>query len=319
MKQKIVRECSKKQTREYAKQIISMHYKCDVSRINYVGGGSFGYVYKVEIPDSPYRVIVKACRLSGMHLNESAALKALSDDTLIHIPDVYFTFDATDDIPMDFIVEEFVEGTDCFTDFSKLFCSKRKKKEFSENIADALHHWHCITNDKFGTLDNPEYNNWLDFYRPFARDILDTAIEMNKNGKVNNKTIETMKTAWKHFDCIFSEPIKAASLIHGDINVMNIMSDRKLNIKAIIDPLECRWADRDFDLFQLRNLTGEAFGLYKTYKSKYPVSEKCDLKCAFYAVYHEIYCFISSGNHTEALLKMAVHRLRKELKKAGLK
>ena len=47
-------------------------------------------------------------------------------------------------------------------------------------------------------------------------------------------------------------------------------------------------------------------------------TKNVDLKCAFYSVYHEIYCFISSGSHTEIILKTAVNHLRKELKKAGL-
>lgn len=66
------------------------------------------------------------------------------------------------------------------------------------------------------------------------------------------------------------------------------------------------------------NLNGDFFNLYNTYKAKYPVSKNVDLKCAFYAVYHEIYCFISSGSHTEIILKTAVNRLHKEFKKAGL-
>lgn len=318
MKQKIIRKYTKEQTRDFAKQVTAEHYGCEVSNIKYVGGGSFGYVYKVKIPVPPYRLILKACRVGGMHLSEAAALKALGDNPVIHIPDVYFIFNAADDVPMDFIAEEYIDGTDCFTDFSKLFCGKNKKKAFAENIADCLYCWHSKTNDKFGSLEAPEYDNWLDFYQPFAHDILTTARKMYKDGLINKRTIDTMETAWKHFDYIFSEPIEKASLIHGDLNVMNVMSDRQLNITAVIDPLDCKWADREFDLFQLRNLTGEFFNLYNTYKSKYPTSEKCDLKCAFYAVYHEIYCFISSGTHAEILIKTAVNRLEKEMKKAGL-
>lgn len=303
---------------EFVNAVISEHYACKISNIKYVGGGSFGYVYTVEIPVAPYKLIVKACRLSGMYRCEANALRTLGDDTLIHIPMVYFTFEANNDIPMDFIVEEFIEGTDCFTDFKKIFLSKRKKQRFANDIADALAHWHSITNDKFGTLDNPEYDNWLDFYKPFAEDILNTAVKMYDEGKINRKTINTMQVAWDNFDYIFSEPIEHASLIHGDLNVMNVMSDSNLNITAIIDPLECKWADKEFDLFQLRNLTGDFFNLYNTYKAKYPVSKNVDLKCAFYAVYHEIYCFISSGSHTEIILKTAVNRLIRELKKAGL-
>lgn len=318
MEQKSISQYSKEQTQDFVKIIIKEHYNSDITSIKYIGGGSFGYVYKVEISDMPYNLIVKACRVSGMHKSEAAALKVLGGDTLIHIPDVYFTFDSNDSVPVDFIVEEYVSGTDCFTDFKKLFASKQKKQIFANSIVDALAHWHSITNDKFGDLDNPKYNSWLDFYKPFANDILCIAVKMNKDGKINNKTINAMQIAWKNFDFIFSEPIEHASLIHGDLNVMNVMSDGNLNITAIIDPLDCKWADKEFELFQLKNLTGDFFNLYNTYKAKYPVSKNVDLKCAFYAVYHEIYCFISSGTHTELILKMAVNRLIKELKNAKL-
>lgn len=318
MEQKVVREISKEQTKEFVKSILFEHYACEVSNIKYVGGGSFGYVYKVEMQVEPYKLIVKACRVSGMHKNEANALKTLGADTLIHIPKVYFTFNATDEVPMDFIVEEFIAGTDCFTDFKKLFLGKQKKQQFANQIVDALAHWHSKTNDKFGSLDDPEYDSWLDFYKPFAKDIFDTALQMHKEGKINKKTIQTMQIAWNNFDNIFSEPIEKASLIHGDLNVMNVMSDGKLNITAIIDPLDCKWADKEFDLFQLRNLTGDFFNLYNVYKAKYPVSKNVDIKCAFYAVYNEIYCYISSGFKVGFILRKTVKMLRKELKKAGM-
>ncbi len=184
----------------------------------------------------PYILTVKACRVAGMQHNESAALKKLAESSLVHIPKVYFTFDATDEIPMDFIIEEFVNGTDCFTDFSKLFLSKKRKAKFADEIADCLANWHSVTCNKFGNLDFPEYDNWLDFYRPFAQDILQTAAELNRKKRLKDSTLNVMQTAWKNFDYIFSEPVKEASLIHGDLNVMNVMSDKRLNITAIIDP-----------------------------------------------------------------------------------
>lgn len=318
MNKKDIKNYSNKEAGELAGKVIKEYYGCNALSVKYVGGGSFGYAFKVEIPVTPYKLILKACRVSGMCQSEAKALKALGNDTLVHIPAVYFTYDASDKIPLDFLAEEFVEGTDCFTDFSKLFADKNKKEAFANKIADALGYWHSKTNNKFGSLENPEYDSWLDFYKPFAQDILETAVKMNSAGEISNKTLSVMKAAWNSFDYIFSEPIKEASLIHGDLNVMNVMADKNLSITAIIDPLECKWADKEFDLFQLRNLTGEFFNLYETYKSKFPVSAKCDLKCAFYAVYHEVYCFISSGTHTEFILRKAVKRLEKEMKKAGL-
>lgn len=120
MQQKTVSKYTKEQTCEFAKEVLFRHYGSRATQIKYIGGGSFGYVYKAELPVMPYILTVKACRVAGMQHNESAALKKLAESSLVHIPKVYFTFDATDEIPMDFIIEEFVNGTDCFTDFSKL-------------------------------------------------------------------------------------------------------------------------------------------------------------------------------------------------------
>jgi hypothetical protein len=53
------------------------------------------------------------------------------------------------------------------------------------------------------------------------------------------------------------------------------------------------------------------------YKSKYPVSEKCDIKTSFYALYHEIYCYIISGQKVNFILMPLVRRMNKELRKAG--
>lgn len=73
---------------------------------------------------------------------------------------------------------------------------------------------------------------------------------------------------------------------------LHYICDTKLNPTAIIDPLESKWADREYDLFQLKNFTGKQLKLYETYKNKYSVSEKCDLKCAFYGLFNEVYCCI---------------------------
>lgn len=223
----------------------------------------------------------------------------------------------TDEIPIDFLCMEFIDGKDCFTNFSQLLKSKKAKRAFADEITTALHHWHNITNDKFGVIDNPCHDEWLDLYKPFAFDILESARKLAQKGELEKKVIVSMERAWNAFDYIFSEKVKTASLIHGDLNVMNIMADKHLKTTAIIDPLECKYADKEYDLFQLRNLTGEKFGLYDMYKSKYPVSEKCDIKTSFYALYHEVYCFVSAGQKINLLLMPIVNRMNSDLEKAG--
>ena len=58
MKQKVIKDYSKEQTQNFVNTIISKHYACEKPSVKYIGGGSFGYVYKVEIPVSPYKLML---------------------------------------------------------------------------------------------------------------------------------------------------------------------------------------------------------------------------------------------------------------------
>lgn len=303
---------------QIAIRVVEKEFSCNVKTIKYLGGGSFGYAYKVDMDIAPYTVVMKACRCDNMCEREAFELKTLSEDSMIHIPKVYFTYTKQDITSVDFICMEYVSGKNCFTDFSKLFFSKSKKRAFADQITSAMYVWHSKMNEKFGPILNPTYDEWLDYYRPLAFDILQTARNMVNAGNLESYFLVVMERAWDNFDSIFSEKVEHACLIHGDLNVMNIMADSKLNPIAIIDPFESKWADVEFDLFQLKNLTGNAFGLYKTYKSKYPTSKNCDIKIAFYAMYHEIYCYISSGERTKMNHLRCLLQLKKELKKANL-
>lgn len=315
MEKREIRPVLKSQAAKYAERAAEIKMNCAVKSIKFLGGGSYGFAFLAETDIEPRKIVIKGCRVQGMHETEARDLRLLREDCPVNVPEVYFTFDATPEIPMDFIGMEHIEGRDCFTNYALLLKSKKTRLEFADKVTDAMHCWHSKTNDKFGLTGNAVYSSWLDYYRPFAKDILETARKLTAEKKLDVRTMNAMEKAWEHFDYIFSEPIEKASLIHGDLNVMNIMSDRQLSNISVIDPLESKWGDREYDLFQLRNLTGDRFYLYETYKRKYPVSEKCDIKCAFYALYNEIYCYISSGNKFNFILKPLVKRMEKELKK----
>ena len=317
MEKKEVRPVSKSEAQAYAFKVLEDVISCTVRRIRSLGGGSFGYVFLAEIDKAPNTVVMKACRTDGICEREARELKLLGEDSLIRVPQVFFTFLATDDVPIDFLCMDVMPGTDCFTDYRKLLCTKKEKARFADEITTALHHWHARTNEKFGLIDNAVFDDWFDYYRPFASEILDCARSLTSDGRLEKNVLRTMERAWDAFDFIFSEPVKSASLIHGDANVMNFMSDRRLRPLAIIDPLESKWADFEYELFQLRNLTGDRFGLYETYKAKYPVTEKCDLKTAFYALYHEVYAYIISGTKVRFILMPLVKRMNRALDDCG--
>ncbi|MCC8016395.1 MAG: fructosamine kinase family protein [Clostridiales bacterium] len=282
-----------KQALNYAKLAAEKRCNCSVLNIKYAGGGYFGYVYCAETDKNPNFLILKVCLCPGMKDDEEQALALLRQASPVPVPEVYFSSYADDEIPVDIICMERMNGKDVLSMFSSvglLFISKRKKQKFADDVVTAMGAVHSKTNSKFGPLGNAVYDNWLDYYKPFALDVLNTA--KAHPDLFSDGIVLLMERAWNNFGIIFSEPVKEASLVHGDLNVANIMCDKKLNVTAFIDPLESKWADKEFDLFQLRNFMGDKFHLYELYKSKYSVSEMVDAKSAFYGLFNEVYCSV---------------------------
>ncbi|MBQ6019781.1 MAG: aminoglycoside phosphotransferase family protein [Clostridia bacterium] len=318
MNQREKNSVSKKQAGIYAKTVLERQLSCTVTSIRFIGGGSFGFVYEAAIDKAPGTVVMKGFRTAGMCEREASELRLLAHNSAVKVPQVYFTFAETPELPMDFLCMEKVGGTNCFTDFGKLLQPKKKKEAFADAVTSAARRWHEQTNDKFGLIGNAVYDGWFDFYRPFAEEILEEARRMRRAGRLGKRALAAMERGMERFDDIFREPVEKACLIHGDLNVMNIMADKKLNVTAVIDPLESKWADPEYELFQMRNLTGNLFGLYETYKRKYPVSINCDVKTAFYALYHEVYTYIVTGSRIHWYLPQMVRRFERELRRAGL-
>ena len=242
-------------------------------------------------------------------------MRKLGETHAVKFPEIYFIHKKTQEIPVDCVCMEFAEGKNAFTNARMLLASKAEKRRFANEVVTALLKIHSVTNDKFGYIDNPHFDTWLDFYRPFAADIYEKARNAKKEGKFDSYIFETMTAAYKKFGVIFSGDAAEASLIHGDLNVMNVMVDKKCRVTAFIDPLNSMYADREYELFQLRSLTGDLFNLYDTYKSRYKVSEKCDEKCAFYALWNEAMVYLKTGRYTRFIMRAVVKRMKNELKK----
>lgn len=305
--------------KEAAALLAKEHFKTEVKACRYLGGGSFGTAFGLTLEGEPKNIVVKLCKAEDMHLQEAFDLKMLKSFSPVPVPEVFFTHSRTEDIPFDALCMEFIDGRDGFTCPSLPFKSRRKKTAFAENVADALLEIHSHTNEKFGLARNPEFGEWLDYYRPFAEKVLNDARLLNKNGKFEGKILALLQKAYAHFDYIFSERVKEACFIHGDINVMNIMVEPKsFEIAAFIDPLNSLYADREYELFQLQNLTGNFYSLYETYKSKYPVSEKCDLKCAFYGLFNEAAVYIKTGEKVDFIMNAVMRRMKKQMRLHGL-
>lgn len=280
-------------------------------KIKFIGGGSFGRVFLV-ICDGNEKFVLKAYRVPGSELTEAEQLHILGGSTDVKMPRVLFTYE---DESAALLAMSFVEGKNVLSP-SFLVKSKSQKKQFAEEVISGMLRWHNHTNDKFGCLSAPSYESWYSFYKAEKQSPWLKALrELNGKGKFSSKKLKLLLEATEIFNSLPEENTSPV-LIHGDLNIMNIMADEKtFALTGFIDPCGSLWADREYDLFQLRNMWGDVFGLYKTYKEKCGLSEYADFRVAYYAAMHEASMRLSGGLTVPLWEELNNIRLKKEMKK----
>lgn len=304
---------TKEQTLEYARIVVKQKLGKSAVKVSYMGGGSFGRAVSVQCNDGQ-KLVVKFLRAKDMMVKEAHDLKLLAEYSTVRLPAVLFTRHSDEKIPVDCYGMEQIEGKTSLFALGMLLISKKRRKEFADKVTTALHAIHSCKNNKFGDTMNADCDSWLDYYRPFAAEVLRKAEEYFAAGKLEEKIIFAMRAAWKKFDIIFSEEVKDACLIHGDLNVGNIMVGKGYKITGFIDPLNSAYADREYDLFQFDNLTGKRFFLRETYIKKYGASRYCMQKLAFYGLWNEVYCYIKSGVLVNLIMNPLVKNMNERLK-----
>lgn len=303
-------ELDKKNAKSYAEAAFEEYAKKKAAKVRCLGGGSFGLAFKVAAEDGE-SIVVKFLRADKMMEKEVFDLKLLGANCPLDMPRVLFSREKDDKIPVDCYGMTVMQGKPLLTCWGTLLSDKKKRRAIGERIVDALHKIHEVKNAKFGDTTNPDCDSWLDCYRPFAKQVLDKAVEFEKKGELSAEIVATMKKAWQKFDVIFEEEVSEACLIHGDLNTMNILKDGgKL---SFIDPLNSMYADREYDLFQFYNLWGGRFFLGEIYRKKYGESRRCDDKLAFYGLWNEVFCVIKAGTLVPFIMKPLVKNMKERL------
>ncbi len=279
--------------------------------LKFIGGGSFGRVYKARLSDGEI-IALKAYRLQGSQYEEAEQLGLLSENTSVKMPDVLFTYE---DEQTAILAMTFVEGQNVLNPMF-LFKNKEQKQKFADDVISGMLEWHSVTNNKFGSLSDPSYDSWYEYYKKEKQEPwLKALSELSENGKFSKKKLQLLYEATEIFNRL-PEENTAPALIHGDLNIMNIMAEPKtLRLTAFIDPCGSIWADREYDLFQLRNMWGDAYGLYKTYKEKCNLSEYADFRVSYYASMHEAAMRLKGGLIMSLWEDLNNTRLKKEMKK----
>lgn len=291
--------------------IISERLGAEVKEIRFIGGGSFGRVYKAALSDGK-AIAVKAYRVQGSQHKEAQQLKILSENTEVKMPEVLFIYE---DEEKAILAMSFVPGKNAL-DPAFLLKNKKQKADFASAVIDGMLGWHSVRGEKFGDISSPCYDSWREYYKKEKQEPWLKAFgDLAEKGKLSRKKLDLLMEATELFNSLpekASEPV----LIHGDLNIMNIMADPEtLSLTAFIDPCGTIWADREYDLFQLRNMWGDAYGLYKAYKEKCPLDEYADFRVAYYASMHETSMRLSGGIAITLWEDLNNIRLRKEMKK----
>lgn len=292
-------------------KIVSKELNKKADKIKFIGGGSFGRVYKTVLSGGE-TIAVKAYRIQGSQYEEAQQLELLSANTSVNMPEVLFTYEDEDTA---ILAMSFCPGQNVLNPMF-LLKNKEQKQKFADDVISGMLEWHSVTNDKFGDLSNPKYDSWLEYYKKEKQEPWLAALkELSNNGKFSKKKLQLLTEATEIFNTLPDEKTTPV-LIHSDLNIMNIMADPKtLKLTAFIDPCACMWADREYDLFQLRNMWGDAYGLYETYKQKYKLSEYADFRIAYYGAMNEAHCRLGGGIIMPLWEVLCNNRLKKEIKK----
>lgn len=300
---------------QYEKELFSLYQAktgCAPVRAERLGGGYYADVYRIHTETGVCPDVVKVYKTKGMMAQECASLAVLRAHALSPMPQVLWTQTAEENYPFDVMAMEYLAGAN---GGGVRYFSKRKREQLAEQVVDNLLAWHDTVNPLgFGALSAKDFSpSWQTYYFERAQRILKMAEEMHQNGQLPNDILQTMHTAVAQFDTVFSQPIRQASLIHGDYNMWNVLVDNKsCTVTAVIDPCNCMWADSEMDLYQLNNANGKHLGLLETYAKKRPLSENFNAKCAFYELFTEIEHYYHSGHPID---KMRVQKQANALKK----
>ena len=276
--------------------------------VRHLGGGSFGKAFRLDFQSEP-PVVIKAFRVEGMNETEAFALRLLGQHTRVPMPQVLFTAE-------NLLGMSYIEGHDALTEPRFLVRPKALRGQFAQEVVAGMRDWHAVEGGKFGDLQHPQYDSWQACYSATVDEVLGRVRGMD----FNRRQHATLEAAAAQLDTILAEDVGTPRLIHGDLNVMNIMADvRTFHVTGFIDPFNSMWADPEYDIFQLRNLTGGRYGLYDAYKARAKCSELVDLKTACYAAFNEALAYLRAGVKFEPNHIACDQRLRREMKRFGLK
>lgn len=280
--------------RDFNKQLASIAQDvtkstiCNVKKINQ---GYYGLVYLVETDERPY--IAKAYKRVGYLNYEESQLNELRKYAVTHVPEIIGKSLQQQNEKCDILFMEYIDGVNA----GQLNITDEKERlRFGEEVIENLLSIHAVSNPNgFGDFVTGKYSErWEDYYKSQITSIYNDLQE--KKSILSAAPKKMIDKLFNSYDRVFRTPVTQNSLIHGDYNLWNLMADPKTNrLIGMIDPLDCCYADRELELFQLENANGDRYGLMERYSENVQLSAEFELKKAYYRFWDDLKHFVNVG------------------------
>lgn len=224
----------------------------------------------------------------------------------------------SDEDQKSYMCMEFLDGMNANAPIL-LLRGRKAKARLRDSVIENLEKLQSVKGDKYGSFDSPEYDNWHDYYRPFSEKVVLFAEDEARKGNIIPYVAHIMRKAFNNYDKVFSEPISKPTLTHGDFWLPNILVDpTNLHVTGVLDPFNVMWADSDYELFALIAGRGNKYKIYDTYKKLHNISDKCDLKLEYYALFSEIYWYSITHHKYDDFLQSKAKLLEKQLRRFNI-
>ncbi len=300
---------------DYLMSIVEKEMNTKVKGVYPIGSGATASCYCVELFEYPFKIVVKTSPHYELMHEEMKMNNYIRERVHFKIPETYFIAKNNN---MSYLGMEYIEG---ISGRVLRLNQVNDKHHLADNILKCFIDMQSVTNDKYGSFNNPNYSSWNEYYYDLFSKIYNFASQKYNNGELDKKTIKALNCIKNNFDEIFSNVGNKAVLSHGDFWTPNMIFDiKKSEIAGVVDPFKTRFVEPEYEFFCLTLGLGKKLKLYKKYKKQFNVSKYCDLKVELYALCNEIDWWINLDEiDTIGYIKMRARKLIRQMKKHKLK
>ena len=290
---------------------IKKYLNCDMLDSALLGNGANGKVYKCNINKEPFVIALKVTNYSDMLFKEVNTINFINERVDIKLPKIYFYQLAANEINLNIMGMSFIDGVGA--DRINWFCKGKKRRYFTKSAIDNFLQLQKITNDKYGVVGGEQFDNWIDYYKPFAKARLDYIIPLAKQREFPQKVVDSLTKVYDYLDDILQDGGKPV-LTHGDYWAPNLLASPKTyDFVGCVDPFNLMWAESEYEIFAM--ILYPKLKLYKEYKNRVKTSKFVDLKSRMYSLFSEVYWFELLGKGSFGFMLWVAKKIEKEFKK----